>query len=266
MGQQQSSTVRSVIDVLNQNITNSITTMRDEASVNCVINQNQTVDIGDLTITNCNTIINSTQTATIKSCEINKVGSFQNAQEMISAIKDSIDKTSTSSNKSVQDFMASSFSSQSQVSEFVTKCKTIVENNFTSDTSSVCVLGALINQVGVFHIDKLNITCGEDGTSFNLNISQEAQIEAMAKCITNSVVNLLSKSEEIMAVVEKIQNTQESTQEGVGNIIADFFSAYQTTFIVAGIVLVIAVFIFFSFGGMSIVEKGMDNMGGAGGL
>ena len=260
------------METLNQNITNTSIKNRDDSSIKCDINLNQPIEIGELNASDdCDMSLSFVQTANIRSCNLSSMSSFSDTSAVKNQIQAAIDSTAKSGQKSVNDFMSTAFSDQKQSSEFVTNIKNIVENNFSSDMAKTCNSSATINASQPFKVGK--IICSGTSTINNI-ISQDAQMEVYAKCMTDAVTNLLSESEMVAKAVQKVENSQSSENSGVGNIISSFLGAYMTTFIVIAVVALVAFYIFFSFGGMDVVNKavdkagpgGMGGMGGAGGM
>jgi hypothetical protein len=231
MGSSQSSYQRSLIDVLNENITNVVIKTGATSTSYCKSNQN--IKIGEID-TNCTlNIAQSSQTV----CDLRQVFSADNTAKMTSLINTALDNTATSKQKSVQDFMATSVSSQKNVSDISSYVKNIVKNNFTNETLSSCIAESTVDQN--FYIEKIKTRCDNDNNK-GINIDQNILLKQFADCTTKSVVDILKNDKIVTDIVNKAENDQSSDQKGATSLLSAL--VMPLIIIVVGLVVLAVVF------------------------
>lgn len=210
MGNSQSSYQRSLIDVLNENITNVVIKTGSSSSSYC--KSNQTLDIGEID-SECGVNINqNSQTV----CDLRQVFSANNTAKMTSLINNALDNTATSKQKSVQDFLAMSVSVQNSKSDMASYVKNIVRNNFSNETLSQCIAESTVDQN--MYIKKIKTNCNKSNAG--VNIGQNVLLKQFADCTTNAVVDILKDDKIVNDIINKVENDQSSEQKGLTSLLS----------------------------------------------
>jgi len=209
MGNSQSSYQRSLIDVLNENITNIVIKTGSSATSYCKADQK--IKIGTI-VSDCG--INIAQTSQTV-CDLKQVFSAENTAKMTSLINNALDTSLASKQKSVQDFLSTSLSFQQSESDMSTHLKNIVAANFTNETLSQCIAESTVDQD--MYIDKLVSTCKE--SKDGVNIGQNILLKQFADCTTKSVVDVLKDDKLVSNIVNKAESDQSSEQKGLSELL-----------------------------------------------
>jgi hypothetical protein len=242
MGSSQSSLVTDTFTSINQNVSNIMLKMKSDNSSLCSASQNKTVNIGN--IIGCNTNINQTLNVNCNALISTK---FSSNTEIIKVMTQAIDRSVTSGQKSVQDFLATSFSSQKGSTNVATYLKQLVQTNFTQDMASSCMSTALLNQGSAFNLGTIDCTKGG-----SLNVSQDAQLIQLVNCVTDFLSSIATNDAVIQQASSSSSTTQSSEQQGLGSIMK---YAMIATAIVVVIGLIAFVYIAMSPAGQDAIKN-----------
>lgn len=242
MGANQSSSIRSVTDILNKNITNVLSEQTTNVSGRMSNVNRITVEIGKLK--GCK--FQAVQTIAGDQ-KIRAIASMQSAADLANVMKNALDKTVDSDQTSVNGFLSTAFSNQTDAQDIKTQLHNIVENNITSvNTSNIIAESNNLNK-GVYKIGEAECTPGQG----SIDISQDSIVAQYVESLGKLTGEVLSKDQRVASAVEKLSASQKSKNAGF----SEFVKSLTGPWMILILGLLIAVFLFFKFGGLDKLEK-----------
>jgi hypothetical protein len=228
MGARQSSSMDTFIEMCNSITVNVLNEQMTNNSVECSAINNQNVIFGpgsSIRVLNGN--INISQKNVVE-CSLDSVISTDNSTEIETKLKNALDNLMDQQSKTTTGFMATAFSDQEARQNFRSIVQNAVSTTIRNSTISSCA-------VSVTAIN--NSTVRIDGTIYlengDLDISQEALVKSSAKCIVNSVINNISKSD----IDSTLKNVQ--TQ----SLVAEVRGFFESLGSLGNILIIIAVLV-----------------------
>jgi hypothetical protein len=261
MGSAQSSTVTSTITSINENLTNIIQKTANTSSNTCKTNQQVKLIIGETgALVGCGISIGQVAST---DCKLDNTFNIQSSSDLTTAITQAIDNSASNSQKSVQDFLATSLSVQQSNTSLSTYLKNVIQTNFTSETINKCFSEASINQNQELTINgRIECTSDED----NINLSQNAQLYILTECIMSSVIDIIKNDTVAVDAINKAVSEQSSEQKGLSDFISSLMSGWAL--IIFGVLAVLVVggilVYFLFFGGGDDKNKDKDGNGADG--
>ena len=236
-GSSNSTVIQQTVEATVSNIANMLYDLKQ--SSRCSININQIIPINIDTAIGCDITL---QNKVRSSCDLNSIlntsidGNFQKL------IQDSIDLTAKNSNKMVQDFLSASFGSIENNTDInvQARIKRLIENNFTTNIMQTCINESNIVQGIPVTIKYLDCTKGG-----SLNLSNEADIVLISKCIGDNIYNIVSNDTDLLGIQSQIENKNEQTQKGIGDLIKGILDSLGKIglYIIIGLVVVVLIVI-----------------------
>jgi hypothetical protein len=248
MGNKQSSTLTETNKVFTENLTNIISKNISDSSASCVNNQVNSIKFGPTSvIKNCPITMKNEAVIT---CNLTSFFNSNTTQQLSDMISQAVDNTASSSNKSVQDFLATSVSDQSNSTSIVNDIKSTISKNITNENISSCSAQMASVQNNILEIDgsyECPCTPSSNGYLCPNGISQGNSINAsmLAQCLSKNVSDILTENKETADLINKAKNENSSEQSGLGNVIKAFISAYL--YIIIAVIIGIVVIGFFMF-------------------
>jgi len=200
---------QSAINVLNKNILQTVIKKSEISSTFC--NSLQTISLSGAEIENCNVLISQNAQSV---CELDKIVGFRNKSELLSTIKESIDKSENEVDKGTKEMLATAISINNQQMSLKSYLTTIMELNITDETASFCLASASSEQMQ--KIRNLKITCTGDN-ELDSRFSQNIQLYQFASCVTNAVTDIIKNDQIINDIVMKSEKVTDVTKVGLFN-------------------------------------------------
>jgi hypothetical protein len=242
MGANQSSSIQSVTDILNKNITNVLSEQTTNVSGHLSTVNQVNVKIGNMKGA-C--VIRGSQNITSDQ-KIKAIASIQSAADLVNVMKGAIDKTVDSNQSSVNGFLSTAFSNQNNKQDIKNNLHNIVENNIKNvNTSNILSVSSNLNN-GVYEFGNLECTPGQV-----IDLSQDAVVAQYVDALGTLTGQVLSKNDQINSAVEKLSASQTSQNAGA----AEFLKALTGPWLIFIFGLLVVVFLFFKFGGLDKLEK-----------
>ena len=226
MGASQSSVVQSVTETLNQNITNIINRSAATAKTTSVsTNSFSMLNYG--TIKNCG--IQLTQKIGVNST-VAAIAGLNSESSIENLIKSAIAETVTQNQKSVQDFLATTFTAQESRQEMITKLQNIVQTNITQESvGDIMAMTTSINR-GTFP-NYGTIDCAGQ----QINVYQEIMVKQVAQATTNATTSAMNKNTQIADTVKKLEQKQAAESKGLTALV----NALTGPFAIAAIAFIV---------------------------
>lgn len=207
MGSQQSTSIKSVVDVVNQSMFDVLNESKQSQTQNCETVQNINVScFGD-----CGKV-DITQTSQLM-CEFSGTALTEMQTELSNAIETSIEQMATQGQESEVDFLAISFVDQNQQIDM----KTFITNEFNAQIQSLsesdCAQNLKIQQ-------DANILIY--GKADGIEVNQYAQGVGIASCLAESVQTTLLKNEALNEAIQDFEQEQKSKQAGLSSLFGIF--------------------------------------------
>lgn len=242
MGANQSSSIRSVTEILNKNITNVLSEQTINVSGRMSNVNKVRVEIGKLIGCKFQAVQTISGDQKIKS-----IASIQSAADLANVMKNALDKTVDSDQTSVNGFMSTAFSNQQDVQDIKNTLHNIVENNIKNvNTSNILAISDNLNK-GVYKIGEARCEKGQG----SIDISQDTIVAQYVESLGNLTGEVLSKDQRISSAVEKISASQKSKNAGF----AEFVKSATGLWSILIVGFLIFAFLFFKFGGLDKLEK-----------
>ncbi len=259
-GSSSKTSVTSVVDVINEKMTDITTKMVNSSSQSCTTNQTLNVEVGETAnIKNCDFNMTNTS-ATV--CNMAAVFNQSGSTSILNQIDQAIDNAATSSNKQTQSFLSAPISSNS-TTDMRTHIKNISRTKLTTEMQNTCIQNANVDQRNTIVI-KGKFDCSEKGSITGGN---NAQVNALSSCVASQLLDVLSSDETVNNAIQSSSTTSESKSTGpideLGSIITGIFSSISQAYIAliaAGVIvlIVLAVFAYYFFN-----SSGGEAIGGA---
>lgn len=213
MGNKQSSSIKQTMDVVTENMVNSMTEITNSQSQ--VIATNQTFNLTVNGTVDCRPgelqVIQENQTR----ANMEGVFSQVNEQEIQRQISSALDAASQSSNSAVTGFLSTKVGdSQSNVQEISQHIKTLVETNISNIVKNECTQTVATAQTNTIVV---NGNIFSNGCRF----TQSIQLELSIRCMGDFVASLIEKDEILNTAVNKAAAANDSVATGP---ISEFFA------------------------------------------
>lgn len=232
IGSNQSSTLDQTMDLVNQSMTDLTKKMVNNANVTCETVQDVSFSMVDAKIDNCDVQITSGVT---QDCNLSAVFSSSDTTNLKQLMQSAIDNVATASQKSTQDFLATSSNDQNNNVNLSSQIKNIIATKVDSSISNDCTARASVKQSGKYNFDGVQLkNCPH---AFVINTDTQNQV--FAKCLVNNLTSLIASDEVANKLIQKGEAEQSSSQSGVGDIFKNLFNSW--TYVLIGCCCLIAV-------------------------
>jgi hypothetical protein len=230
MGSSQSSQLKTISNLLNQSVTKIINTNK---VTNGTFNTNTntfTLSIGRYGVLNCKNIdlsqsITSSQKVVLSNTINNKV-------DLQNILKGAVSDVIAQKNDSVNSFLSTAFTNQSNSTDIEKNIKNIIETNITDENVTEC--NSILDNAnkGIIIVDG-QLNCD------NLKNPQEIISEQFVNAIVNAGSDALLKNTEIANAVNKIEQNNSNTNKGP----LDFLTSGSGSllYIIVGIIVIIII-------------------------
>lgn len=261
MGSSHSSTtINETVDEVTKNTTNIMNKMTNNSSQVCNTNQQLEVTTGVGSVINCSNVTLGNVLAS--KCDMSAVFTQTGSTSILNTLNNAVDQASKSSNKAVQGFLSTTVSDQNQNINMATHIKNVLSKNLTTNMQNTCIQNSNGDQNNKLVLNG-TINCPNGGS---LSAGNNAQVSALASCVTNQAIDILSKDDIINSAVQKLEASNSSKQTGpiqeLGKAISDAIGQMgkigAIIAIVAIVVVIGAVIFLLSPSGQAISEKVAD--------
>ena len=235
MGQTQTTSMKSVTDVLNQSTTNILQKTINESSASC--NIKQTIDFQNYGNIKCKGNLNIGNNATAL-CEMSSVFQNKSSTDIQNVMKTALSQTMSSNNQMVQGFLGGlSQQNQSTNTDIENRLRNVIENTITNEVVNTCLAESNPDQF-IRAINYKNIDVGG-----NCNFTNETQVKVLANCFTDVVLNSSLAASQFSDVDVKAAVESAATQKGADDTIKAFIDgiAGPIKVIIIAIVIVIVI-------------------------
>lgn len=239
MGNKQSSTIKSTVDVINESMVNSFSKTSNAASGQIDNNQSFTLDIaGKLNCAPGSLDITQTNQTTL-----NLAAQFKtsNSQQIMQQIQGAIEAAATSNNKAVSGFMGTKIAdSQESQATIEQHLKNIVKTNIENIVNNSCIATVSNIQNGV-----VRVPASGEIISNGCHFGQNVQGFLNVNCITNTIEDVIAKDAVLSKNMTAVATTQDSLATGpiqeTFTGLSAFVGAWLFPIIVIAIVIGIAI-------------------------
>jgi hypothetical protein len=248
MGANQSSTTQSLVESLNQNITN-ITNSQSQSSSAQQSNVNQlSVKMVGAKIKNCN--FNFSQK--IQANQNTKaLSSFNSKQALETLLNNAIANTVSQNQKSVNDMFSTSFSNQDQNVNMTTRLQNIVQTNI-NQSNEQSIIAKLDNlNKNELDLSGMEMDCSKN-PSAGIDASQQIFSEQIVDAMTGLVTEALMKNQQIASAVASSSQTQSAENKGLSSVISAATGPL--------IIIAVAFIAFMLLGGKGLVTGGFSTL------
>ncbi|AYV86412.1 MAG: hypothetical protein Sylvanvirus1_8 [Sylvanvirus sp.] len=232
MGQSSSAYSSQLSTQLNSAIFNSMLNIQNQNAQNCTSTQVQNFTNGPTGVIQCS--INLSQVAQLV---CNSMANFNtNASNNITTVINSaIQQMSTQAQTASQAFLTTALSMNVSNTQLVSHIQNLISTNLNTSIINMCLQNAAVIQNGTF-LNNGTITCSPTTAGPGaITINQNAQLQAIASCITNNVFTLLASDTLLASIATAASQTQTTTQAGIFS-----FLSLTTLFIVLAVLALLA--------------------------
>ena len=235
MGPRQSTSIKSVTDILMQNSTNYVNNNTTQSLASESNTNSFTLATGPDSEVDCNVIVGQSITAEQDTKVMAKV---QNATELQNKLNGIIDNTLQQQQSSVNGFLATAFGSQSSSTDIQNTMHTIINTNVTENDVTSCnaVLDNLnTGQLLINH----KLICSPGGS---IGAMQSIVSDQVAQCFSDKITTALMTNTNIANAVNNANNSQSTKNTGVPTSLADLIGLgglNPTTLMYFGIFIII---------------------------
>lgn len=244
MGQNQSTSVTDVTDVVMQSATNFVT----QNSTNSLASESNTNDFelnilaGETVTGDCLTNVDQSITA---NQNVTVMAQAQNLMDFQNTLNTIIDNTLAQQNTAVNGLLASAFSNQSSSTDIQNTLHQTITTNVTNDNMTACnAVLSDINQKIINIGPNGTFTCPPGGSTPTI---QSIAASQTAQCYSNAIQNALMQNTNIANAVNNANNSNSSTNTGVPTSLADllgFSGLSPTTMIYLGFFILIMIIVY----------------------
>lgn len=224
MGANQSSTVKTFVSSLNENITNEVNNQIQTTEVtNSTIQQ---VNVQLASIDNCDIIVKQKVVADDR---IKAIATFKDTTTVSNKMQAALDSAVKAQQTSVNGFLSLAFANQNSKVNTNESLQNIFMTNITNNNIQALVDFATNLQQG-------NVQAGSCLNGV-IDVSQDAVVNSYVSMMSTTITNALLKNQQIAKEVAKTSVSQSSHNEGI----ASFFKAWGMVMI--GVVIAIILLI-----------------------
>lgn len=266
-------TINSLVDTVNEKMTNIVTTQVNNSSQNCSAVQNLKVKFGpNAVLVGCPvsaTNVNATM------CNMSAIFTQSGSNNLATLLNQAVENAATQSDTTTQGFLTTASSKDDSTINMATHIKNLVTTNITTEQLNTCIQNSDVTQNNEFEWDsKMDCTNGGEIIIGNTN-----QISSLSSCVTNQLMNILTNDSTVQNAIQKSSNVNVTTQTGllqdageaagkvigsVGGAISDLLSGLSKPMIIIGIVIVIALgiaaYFLMSPAGQQLANKAIDKV------
>lgn len=233
MGGTQSSEITSVMDVLQENVTNILNSNKAQVKATAQ-NINSIKLIFKGRVKNCS--LGAIQS--IKASQgIKAAASLSSAADISNVMSQAIDQTIKQNQAIVNDFLSTTFSNQESKQNISNKLQSIIKTNVTNE-SVADILQISKNLNNLEYIFYKDVDCTEGGDVKN---TQSIVADQVAEAISNSIGEILLKNDSNIKAKVDASSKQEAESKGLSSLVGALLSPYAMI-----IVIVLAVVFIFS--------------------
>jgi hypothetical protein len=240
MGNIQSSTMKSVVDAVNQTTTNVKNTSITDGKSTTLNRNTLSFEVGDkgtLNLNNCP--LNIAQKITTDQ-NLKVLAKFSSATDLQNTLKSIVDQASSGSQKAVNDFLSLGVNAQTSKQDLITNIKNSITNNITNENVTKC--NAILDNLndGKIVVNG-TINCKDGKFDIDQSIISNQQVD----CISESLFNAALKNQAINDIVQKAENQQSAENKGLGSFLQGIWLYIVIALGAVLLIGVIALVIFF---------------------
>ena len=226
--------IESLVDVVNENLTDITNTTKNQAVGECTINQNLYIKFGPESRTiDCGI---SGQNVAGSNCNMEAIFSAQSNTSLVSKLNQAIDNSAESTNKVVSEALNMNFTKNQTTTNLKTHIKNLISTKFTDEMSNTCIQKSKVNQDGTFIFEGY-MDCRDK----NINIGNVAQIAQLTSCVTQKLMDIMRNDETTNDIIQSVKTKQETESKGLQSIIDSLTGPIKYAIIAFVIVILIVI-------------------------
>ncbi len=249
MGSNQSSSNKSLTDIMMENSTNYVSQNTTQQSASNINTNDLTINILPGTTVNGDCYTSSDQSITSDQ-KATVVAKIQNVEELKNSLKGIVDNTLSQQQTSVNGFMATAFGNQKSSTEIQNNLHTIIDTNVTNENVITCnaILDNLNKKILNLGGPNSTLNCGPGE---HIGTVQSIVSTQVAQCYADVLTKALMSNSNIADAVNKADIAQSSKNEGfsLANLLG--FGMDPTTMFYVAIFILIILFAYKFIGGSS---------------
>lgn len=239
MGNSSSQTIQQTLSIFNQNLFNAVQRITNNASATCNIAQNLSIRT-DNVIFDCENAFNIGQVAACTS-DLSQTFSAANSNDIANLMQAALQQTANSDSKQVNDFLSTGVSVNNQTQSLQQHVENIISTNIQSIITNGCTSYANLTQGQVLDLKNTTIRGGQ------CNITQSAQATAIANCLANNTLDIISRNAELIQAAQGAATKVDQENSGVGNIIGGLTTAWIIIIVIGAIVFIVIAYLLIKF-------------------
>lgn len=211
-----STTMKSTLDSINENILNIVSTISNNSSAVCSSDQKLTVSFKRSKFKGCSAVFGN---KVDMNCGLMASFTSQNAADIKNIIEQAIDNSASSNNEVVQSFLSTSTSSSQDNIDVKTYIKNLIRKDFNQDISTSCIANLQSTQSQEIPFEDVEWECPPEDP--HISWINDAQILSFVKCIGTQVNSIVSNDQLLQSISQEMSVQNKVTQKGIGEAIAD---------------------------------------------
>lgn len=215
-----STTLNQTLNDISENLTTIVTNTMSNSAANCLTNQNIGINLKGSSFNGlCD--LSVMQTANVN-CNVSSIFNSSSTTDLTTLMNTAIDQSAKSSNKTVQDFMATGSSSTDSTVNVSMYLKQIVSKNIQTNKTQTCIAQAQVNQNQQIDMSGVVFNCTAGST---FNFGQNAQVAVLVSCLMNDLTSVATSDTNLQTLSQAADQAASTSQSGVGDIIRSFFNS-----------------------------------------